>query len=223
MLLETGSTERLLTELADITARVLSASCGVTTYRDDRSVTIASSDPLAAAVDQIQYDLGRGPCLQSLATGQTVIVPDMTDEIRWQPFPARVLSLGVLSSLSLPLNVNGTTVGAINLYARTAGALDDPDCWIWATALAHQASAVIGAAFRQAEQAQLTDQLRAALTSRAVIDQATGILMAQQRCDADTAFALLRQASQSHNRKVRDIAATIVSSVSGTKPYRRAT
>jgi AmiR/NasT family two-component response regulator len=70
-----------------------------------------------------------------------------------------------------------------------------------------------------ARDAALTDQLRDALASRSVIDQALGILMDQQRCDADQAFELLRNASQHRNRILRDAAADIVRAVSGREPH----
>jgi AmiR/NasT family two-component response regulator len=58
------------------------------------------------------------------------------------------------------------------------------------------------------------------LISRAVIDHAVGILMAQQRCDEDTAFDILRRASQNRNIKLRELATEIVATVSGNAPER---
>ncbi|HEX5288842.1 MAG TPA: ANTAR domain-containing protein [Streptosporangiaceae bacterium] len=71
---------------------------------------------------------------------------------------------------------------------------------------------------RQAEQADLTEQLRAALASRAVIDQALGVIMGQERCTSARAFEILRSASQNRNIKLREVAASIVTSVSGAPP-----
>lgn len=70
----------------------------------------------------------------------------------------------------------------------------------------------------QARQTQLTDQLRKALTSRSVIDQAVGILMAQERCTSAEAFALLRRASQRANRKLHAVASEMVGSTGGEPP-----
>jgi AmiR/NasT family two-component response regulator len=71
---------------------------------------------------------------------------------------------------------------------------------------------------RQAQQAQVQHQLGEAMASRAIIDQAIGILMAQHRCTAHTAFGLLRQASQHRNRKLRDLATAIITNISGETP-----
>jgi AmiR/NasT family two-component response regulator len=70
----------------------------------------------------------------------------------------------------------------------------------------------------QAEQTNLAAQMRAALTSRSVIDQALGIVMARQRRSAAEAFDILRRASQNRNVKFRDVAASIVTGVTGQPP-----
>jgi AmiR/NasT family two-component response regulator len=62
------------------------------------------------------------------------------------------------------------------------------------------------------------DQLRCSIVSRAIIDRALGVIMATERCPQDKAFAVLRGVSQNTNVKLRDLAATIVTSVSGEPP-----
>jgi AmiR/NasT family two-component response regulator len=79
-------------------------------------------------------------------------------------------------------------------------------------------AAALALSLRQADQAQVQLQLREAMASRTVIDQAMGILMAQQRCTADEAFETLRAASQHRNRKLRGVAADIIIRVSGQPP-----
>lgn len=66
----------------------------------------------------------------------------------------------------------------------------------------------------------VSDELERALASRTTIDQAIGVLMAEQRCTADEAFDLLRSHSQNSNRKVRDLAADLIQGITGT-PGRR--
>jgi tryptophan 2,3-dioxygenase len=73
-------------------------------------------------------------------------------------------------------------------------------------------------ALRLASYAALTDQLRSSLASRTVIDQALGVIMAQERCTHSRAFAILRAASQNRNVKLRHIAAAVVMGVSGEPP-----
>jgi AmiR/NasT family two-component response regulator len=83
---------------------------------------------------------------------------------------------------------------------------------------AGNAAGAVAVAMKLADQTRMSDDLHAALTSRAVIDQATGIIMGQQRCGAAAAFDILRRASRNRNIKVRELAAEIVSQVSGKPP-----
>lgn len=83
---------------------------------------------------------------------------------------------------------------------------------------AGQASGAFQLATSQARHAEVRSQLQQALSSRTVIDQALGILMAEQRCDAEQAFALLRMRSQSSQRKLREVAADLITRVTGEPP-----
>ncbi|WP_194902988.1 GAF and ANTAR domain-containing protein [Quadrisphaera sp. INWT6] len=193
-------------------------SCGITLRREGQQLTVASSDQVAAAVDEVQYAHESGPCLQALDTGRVINAPDLTVEDRWPAYTARALTYGVASSLSLPLVVEGQVLGAMNLYAGRAHAFDAAARRATAAGLAAQAAATLTVVLRQAHQVDLTKSLQATLVSRSVIDQAIGVLMGQQRCSAEEAFALLRAASQHRNRKLRDVAADLVASISGHSP-----
>ena len=138
----------------------------------------------------------------------------METEERWQGYKGGALSHGVRSSLSLPLAIDGENRGALNLYSTEPRAFGSAETDRAQAFVAHTATALT-LVTRQAKQTELTEQLRAALASRSVIDQAIGILMAQDRCGQREAFARLRSASQRQNRKLRDIAADVVEAVGG--------
>jgi GAF domain-containing protein len=125
-----------------------------------------------------------------------------------------------MSSLSLPLIVDGESLGALNLYSGTPAAFAGPQR-AQAEAFAAQCAAALTLSLRQVRQVQLQNQLAEAMVSSSVIDQAVGILMSQQRCNGATAFDLLRRASQNRNRKLRDIAAGVITNVSGEPPQPR--
>ncbi len=220
MLLSTPDVEGFLFETATIAARstAVATSCGITLRRDGRPLTVGSSDDLAEAVDEAQYQDDQGPCLQALQTGQVVTAPDLAEDDRWPLYAVRALVCGIASSLSLPLLVGGTSVGALNLYSPAARTFEDPAVFGHARSLAAQASVTLAVVLRQTRQADLTDSLQATLVARSVIDQAIGILMGQQRCTADAAFALLRTASQHRNRKLRDVAADVITAATGAPP-----
>jgi GAF domain-containing protein len=219
LMLATPSVEQMLDRTAVLAGAVIRppASCGITVNQDHQPYTIASSGPLAAHVDEVQYGAGDGPCLQTLRTGKVVPVVDMATERRWGSYPAYAMAYGVRSSLSLPLRGDGTIKGALNLYATSSHAFDD-GAQQRAELFTTHVSAVLTAVARQARQVQLSDQLRGALAARTVIDQAVGIIMEQQHCDAARAFDLLREASQHQNRKLREIATEIVTVVGGGPP-----
>jgi hypothetical protein len=111
--------------------------------------------------------------------------------------------------LSTPLIVDGKPVGVLNLYASTPRAFSAVDRQL-AGLLAGQAAIAITAALRHYDEVTLADHLRLALSSRSVIDQAIGIVMAQRRCSPEEAFATLRTISQRRNIKLRHIAAELV-------------
>jgi GAF domain-containing protein len=209
-----------LDRVVHLAANVVSppAACGLTLRRDDQPFTVTSSDDLAAQVDEIQYGADEGPCLDSLRKGVVVQVDDFTREERWGSYPTHALAHGVISSLSLPLTVDEQTVAALNLYSNRPAAFNGPSQQ-QAKAFADQCSAALALALHQISQAQVQQQFVEAVTSRSVIDQAIGILMGQQRCTATAAFDLLRQASQHRNRKLRDIAADIITNVTGEPPH----
>ena len=144
-------------------------------------------------------------------------IDDTAKGADWPGFQAEAASRGIGSCLALPLIADGKPVGALSLYARAAGAFGAGETQR-AERLAENASGALSLALRLASYAALTDQLRSSLASRTVIDQAIGVIMAQERCTQTRAFDLLRSASQNRNVKLRDLAAAIVTSVSGEPP-----
>ncbi len=220
LLLSTSSLDEFLNYLVVLAVRTLDAvgAAGVTLQPDRRPRTVASSDEVATRVDEVQYHHEEGPCLEALATDTVVDIPDLSAETRFRKFTANALALGVRSVLSLPLaGPDAHTVGALTLYSFYPRAYQQATCE-QAQTFAGNAAGAIAVALRMANQAELTDNLRTALDSRTVIDQALGILMAQQRCGAEEAFAILRSASQHRNVKLRQVAAEVVESVAGEPP-----
>lgn len=171
--------------------------------------TVASTDALGTAIDTAQYQAEAGPCLESAATAQPLNSPDLWVEDRWPAFRDAAVARGLKSCASSPLLGRDGPVGSINLYSRQARALGSAVTPALSMFAAHGAVAVVAAEMRQ-KATELAEQMQAALASRAVIDQAKGIVMAQQGCGPDAAFDHLRRLSQDTNRKLRDIAADMV-------------
>jgi hypothetical protein len=185
------------------------------------AAAVASSDSRASQVDEVQYGHQDGPCLRSLATGEVLGVDDLAQDDRWGGYRMPALGHGVRSSLSLslslPLRGDGEVIGALNIYATTPREFGPPEQLI-AGRFADEASRALALAVRMAERTEMSAHLQNALASRAVIDQALGIIMGQNRCTADEAFEVLRSISQNRNIKLRDIAADMITAVSGRPP-----
>ena len=219
LLLESDTLHHFLDRLAALTAQALpeGSSCGVTVRQNSRAITLAASDERARRIDQLQYDFDEGPCLETLATGKPHHIVDTATETRWPSFCPAAHQQGVRSCLGLPLTGPTGLMGGYNLYSMRPAAFT-PDVRGQLEVFAGNAAGAVAVAMKLADQKQMSDDLHDALTSRAVIDQATGIIMAQQRCGAAAAFAILRRASQNRNVKLRQLAAEIVSQVSGKPP-----
>jgi GAF domain-containing protein len=177
--------------------------------------TVASSGDFAVEVDQYQYDADAGPCLQALRQGETVLVNDQIAETRWPEYTASAVKHGVGSSLSVPLQAGGRTVGAFNAYSLERQAFD-AQAQDTAEKLASYAGVVVNNAALYFTAASRADQMAEAMQSRAIIEQAKGILMGARQCDADQAFEILVNLSQNSHRKLREVAQTVVEEM--TKP-----
>jgi GAF domain-containing protein len=214
------SLEDVLTEVTMIAAQGIpgAESTSITMIRGDRGFTAAHSGAMALAADELQYERGYGPCLDAGRGNVVLRVDDMRTEERWPDYSARVLDTGVRSSLSIPLPYQGTSIGALNNYSTVPEAFANQES---VDAALQVAEAIAVAVVNADAHARLTEQarnMRVAMDSRAVIEQAKGVLMAQRHVDAEQAFDILREASQRYNRKLRDIAAGIVGSTQEQRP-----
>ncbi|MGI8806989.1 MAG: GAF and ANTAR domain-containing protein [Acidimicrobiales bacterium] len=176
-----------------------------------RPTTGIFTDEQAPEIDVAQYESGRGPCLDSWREGRVVRLDDLNAAVDAYPEFAKVAQAhGIESTLSLPLIAGEERLGALNMYAR-APAVFSADDEAVGMDLAAAAAIVLANAGAYWAAAQLSEQLAQAMRSRAVIEQAKGILMARSpRLTADEAFDVLRKASQRENSKVREIAQRLV-------------
>jgi GAF domain-containing protein len=181
----------------------------VTLMRGCRPHTAAFSGDLAMDLDESQYGYGYGPCLEAAATGEVVEVADTRADRRWPGYLETAARRGCLSSLSLPLPLHEGVVGALNVYARQRAAFDEENR-DWAPRLASYAAVVAGNMLLYEDAVARAANLELALRSRAVIDQAKGMLMERFRLTADQAFRALTQVSMESNQKVRVVAERFV-------------
>jgi GAF domain-containing protein len=207
------SFEAVLERATDVAKRAIPGAAEVSvTMQDGHPTTVAASGALAVRVDEHQYEVGAGPCLHAIRTASTVMVDDQKSDARWPEYAVRAVAAGVGSSLSVPLAVDATVVGAFNAYATEPNAFDG-DARTVAEDLAAFAGIVLNNAGLYFTAASRAEQMVEAMASRAEIEQAKGILMAGRRCGADEAFEILVRLSQQSHRKLRDVAQALVNSV----------
>lgn len=203
--------ETVLQTVADLTNAVMpgSTEVSVSLLVDDRPQTPVFSGRLALDLDESQYSRGYGPCLHAAGTGEWVQVDDARADDRWPDYMARAVEAGSLSSLSMPLPIAEGLSGAVNIYGREAHAFSAESRSV-AEQLAPYAAVAAGNMHAYASAQDLADNLQVALESRAVIDQAKGILIERYKLTPDQAFQLLAQVSMKTNRKVRVVAEHLV-------------
>jgi GAF domain-containing protein len=163
----------------------------------------------APDIDEAQYRTGEGPCVYAFRDQLIYRIDDTTAEARWPEFVAAALGHGIRSTLSVPLAARDASVGALNLYAEMPGAFTDAH-EKGVLVFAEQAAIVLANAQVYWDARELSENLAEAIKTRETISQAVGILMARGGRTPDDAFQVLANASQRENRKVREIAAEIV-------------
>ncbi|WP_324275224.1 GAF and ANTAR domain-containing protein [Blastococcus brunescens] len=202
--------------LADVTRIAATGIPGaeatsITLLRNDKGFTAAYNGEMALAADELQYEKGYGPCMDAGRGGVLLRIDDMRTETRWPDYVANVqASTGVLSSLSVPLPYQGSSIGALNNYSTKPAAFATPESLAAGLEVAEVVAVVVANADAHWQLGEQARNMRIAMDSRAVIEQAKGVLMAQRHVDAEQAFEILREASQRYNRKLRDIAQGIV-------------
>lgn len=222
LVLYSSDVEDFLNELAALSGSWFSAPdrmvhCGITPLRRKKSATVASSDAQAHELDEIQLAFREGPCLTAMERMETVLVPDLRNEHRWPEYVVAASGHGIHSILAVPLAVEGETRAAINLFASRPHAFSGQDIDD-AESYAENASKTLRLALRIAQLTDARNNLAAAMESRTTIDVATGVIMAQNRCSQESAFKILRSASNTRNVKLREIATGIVASVAEGQP-----
>jgi GAF domain-containing protein len=207
------SMDSLLQTVADLTKSVMPGNpeASVLLLVMDRPTTVVSTGELATDLDETQYDRGHGPCLHAARTGEVTEIPDTRAEDRWPDYTPRAVERGNLSSLSIPLAIDTDeqVSGALNIYARRPDAFDEASRSV-ATRFGPYAAVAAGNLYAYQSARDMADNLQTALESRAVIDQAKGILIERYKVTPDAAFQLLARASMTTNRKLRDIADDLV-------------
>jgi GAF domain-containing protein len=203
--------DSILNRVALIAQRLIPGATDVSVTLVDgaAATTAAHSGALAMVLDERQYEIGYGPCLDAARDGQERHIADMGLETRWPAFAVAAVAAGARSSMSIPLPLRDRVIGSLNIYGTEPAAFGE-DSAEQARIFASYAAVALANAQVFATSRTLAAQMEQAMESRAVIEQAKGILMGLRRITSDDAFQVLRTLSQTTNRKLRDVAQMLV-------------
>ncbi|WP_432544206.1 GAF and ANTAR domain-containing protein [Kineococcus sp. SYSU DK002] len=184
----------------------------ITLLRNGKPHTVAFHGDLAVELDERQYSLGYGPCVAAAQAGGTVRLDDTAHDDAFPHFSAAAARRGVRSVVAVGLPDPERCQGAINTYCLGGTGADGVSgrAQHALELFAGYAAVALGNAAALAEAGERAENLQIAMQSRAVIEQAKGVLIARRGIDADAAFEELARQSQRANRKLRDIAAEVV-------------
>jgi len=194
-------------------APVTGASVSVLT--GSHQATMCSSDPTAARLDEMQFDLGEGPCWEAMQTRRPVLAPDLRSEhhVMWPVFMNAIrgdaLNPSVEAIFAFPLAVGSLDIGAIDLYSsspvdittlQVTNVMELAGVTAWQVLRRILVDGAIG----------VDEEDGLAFTSRREVHQATGMILAQLGLNAADAALLLRAHAFSTDRSVRDVANDVV-------------
>jgi GAF domain-containing protein len=207
------SLESFLQQVTDAAARVLPGRplASVTVIRKRGPSTAAASDPLAVALDEVQYRAGDGPCVEAATTGRPAEVPDTAAERRGTALAATAAEHGFGSVLSHPLPAHEQLSAGLNIYSPRPHATDEHTRALVARFAAY-AAVPVSNMYLYRSAVERAEHLQVALDSRIVIDQAKGVLMERFKLTPDQAFQALARISMEHNVRVREVAQRFVES-----------
>jgi GAF domain-containing protein len=184
-------------------------AAGIVLLVDGEPTSIAVTDRLTIEIDLVQYETGEGPCLSALHNGDFVRIDILEKDSQFTRFAPGALDLGLRSVLSTPLDANGRTVGALNMYSTLANAFDDRTVDA-VRPIAEYAGHAIGSSPLYAYSLDMVDGLVEDLESRAIIEQATGVLMANQEKTSGDALDQLRDLAMQSGESMRTVAEWVI-------------
>jgi GAF domain-containing protein len=204
--------------LTDRAASLIEASAVGLLLADERGRLefMAASSESARLVELFQLQTREGPCMEAFRTGEAVINVDLLEHTaRWPNFTARALEAGFRSVHAFPLRLRAQRIGALNVFGETRGGnFEDADVSI-IQALADVAAIGLLQERTIHRGEILTEQLQGALNSRIVIEQAKGAVAQARDVGVDDAFKLIRDYARANNRRLTDVANSIVADSGG--------
>lgn len=174
--------------------------------------TVAVTDGPSATMEELQFTLGEGPCVESSRTGRPVLQPQLerTGPPRWPAFSAGALDAGIRAIFAFPLRVGGIRVGVLDLYRDRAGDLSDTQL-TEALSFADAATAVLLRLHAHGTAAEGDPGSIPVIEDRAEVHQATGVVSVQAEVSLAQALVMLRARSFAEERPILGLAQQVLS------------
>jgi hypothetical protein len=211
---------RLLNLVLETAVDALRFDAATASLRHDGELTtMAATDQRYLLLDEAQYAVNDGPCLDVLDRQGVVVWNTGPEDLRWPLFRQAAEDAGIVTSLSVHVPIEGAEglESSLNLYARRSFPVSDAQVRV-GKSFADQIAAIIYSIEAHEATARLANGLAAAMRTRAVIEQAKGILAADRRIHPEQAFDVLVELSQHSNVKLRDVAARLVAERTDRSP-----
>lgn len=209
----TDSLDQLLTDCAGL---LQAAALGllVRPRPDEPLEVLAATSHRVAELELYQQQVDDGPCIETVASGQLVAVTDRDAlRSRWGPVGPAIAERGYAAVQAFPMRWQGTVLGGLNVFYRTAEVADE----VTGQLLADVATLVVARAVPLHPE-QVEENLRAALAGRIVVEQAKGVLAYQRGTDPDEAFDELRRRARAVGSTLSGTAQQVVRSVDRRVP-----
>jgi hypothetical protein len=200
-------------QLCDVCAEVTAASgAGIMLMSGDiPRGSVCTTDAVSALIEQLQYDLGEGPCLDAYHQERPVLEPDLVDPVtpRWPAFTGPAIDAGVRAVFGFPLQVGAVRLGALNLYCDEPGPLRDDQ---HADALLMADLTAQGLLLLQAgaPPGTVAEELEVNADFQYVVHQASGMVAAQLEVSIAQALLRLRAHAFGNGRGLTDVARDVV-------------
>lgn len=202
----------VLYRLAEHVIEILDVSgCGVSVVDEEGKLRpVTAINELTRLLEATEEAHQEGPCVDAFQDGNVVVVPRLADQAeKWPAWSKQANELGIHAVLGVPLCVNEQPLGAMNLYSDEEREWPEAEIRI-AKVLCDMAASYVVNASELDEARRVAEQLREALDSRIVIEQAKGVIAAEQHITVEEAFVVLRTHARSHGASLRSVAQGVV-------------
>jgi GAF domain-containing protein len=176
----------------------------------------AVSDARFDHLERLQLTHDEGPCIAAYDDKELICVEDLSGDHRWPDFTAAALDNGIRAVLASPIPYNQQAIGVVGVVSEDRHPWS-PEGELALLAFTDLAALLIASMLQAEKQGELAQQLQGALDTRAVVEQAKGVLIAQHQLSPREAYELIRAQARRERRKLAEVAREIVQSAAAPR------